>query len=76
MMLTIRFLLVSFITWVDGYDANFATIDMLDAMQQLMTGDAEYFDQAFLNELRACWDETHPDLASAQDSAWQVISGK
>ena len=45
---------------------------MLDAMQQLMTGDAEFFDQAFLEELRACWDETHPDLASAQDNAWQV----
>ena len=45
---------------------------MLDAMQQLMTGDAEFFDQAFLEELRACWDETHTDLASAQDSAWQV----
>ena len=27
------------------------TIDMLDAMQQLLTGDAEYFDPAFLEEL-------------------------
>ena len=44
---------------------------MLDAMQQLMTGDATFFDAAFLAELRACWDETHPDLATAQDSAWQ-----
>ena len=27
------------------------TIDMLDAMQQLLTGDAKYFDPAFLEEL-------------------------
>ena len=45
---------------------------MLDAMQQLMTGGAAFFDAAFLGELRACWDDTHPDLATAQDSAWQA----
>ena len=46
-------------------------VDMLDAMQQLMTGDLEYFDPAFLDELGKCWDDTHPDLRVAQDNAWQ-----
>ena len=46
-------------------------VDMLDAMQQLMTGDLEYFDPAFLNELGQCWDDTHPDLRQAEDNAWQ-----
>ena len=46
-------------------------VDMLDAMQQLMTGDLEYFDPAFLSELGNCWDLTHPDLRQAEDNAWQ-----
>ena len=46
-------------------------VDMLDAMQQLMTGDLEYFDPAFLSELGNCWDLTHPDLREAEDNAWQ-----
>ena len=46
-------------------------IEMLEAMQQLMTGDASYFDPAFLDELLQCWDNTHPDLKKAEDNAWQ-----
>ena len=42
-------------------------VDMLNAMQQLMTGDPEYFDTAFLDELGQCWDDTHPDLRQAED---------
>ena len=57
---------------VAGCEAAGAAVDMLDAMQQLMTGNAEFFDAAFLGELRACWDDAHPDLATSQDSAWQA----
>ena len=46
---------------------------MLNAMQQLMTGGSEYFDPAFLNELKDCWDETDPDLREASNGAWQGI---
>ena len=46
---------------------------MLNAMQQLMTGGSEYFDPAFLNELKDCWDETDPDLRDASNGAWQGI---
>ena len=42
-------------------------VDMLNAMQQLMTGDQEYFDTPFLDELGQCWDDTHPDLRQAED---------
>ena len=47
-------------------------VDMLDAMQQLMTGDLRYFDPEFLDRLGKCWDNTHPDLRQSQDNAWQV----
>ena len=47
-------------------------VDMLDAMQQLMTGDLQYFDPEFLDRLGECWDSTHPDLRRSQDNAWQV----
>ena len=47
-------------------------VDMLDAMQQLMTGDLQYFDPEFLDRLGKCWDSTHPDLRQSQDNAWQV----
>ena len=40
-------------------------------MQQLMTGGSEYFDPAFLNSLKECWDETDPDLRGASNGAWQ-----
>ena len=46
-------------------------IDMLEAMQQLMTGESSYFDPAFLDELLQCWDNTQPDLKEAQNNAWQ-----
>ena len=49
-------------------------VDMLDAMQQLMTGDLQYFDPEFLDRLGKCWDSTHPDLRQSQDNAWQVGS--
>ena len=39
-----------------------STVAALNVMQQLMTGDAEYFDPAHLAELGQCWDDTHPDL--------------
>ena len=57
---------------VAGGEAGSTTVEMLDAMQQLMTGDTAFFDAAFLGELRACWDDAHPDLATSQDSAWQA----
>ena len=44
---------------------------MLNAMQQLMNGQAEYFDPAFLNTLKDCWDMTEPHLRNASDRAWQ-----
>ena len=46
---------------------------MLDAMQQLMTGGADYFDPTFLNRLRDCWDATDPDLREASNKAWQGL---
>ena len=50
-----------------------ATVDMLNAMQQLMTGGSEYFDPAFLNTLKNCWDETDSDLTDASNGAWQGL---
>ena len=44
---------------------------MLNAMQQLMDGGAEYFDSAFMNTLKDCWDKTDPYLRNASDKAWQ-----
>ena len=46
---------------------------MLNAMQQLMTGGSEYFDPAFLNKLKDCWDDTDADLRDASNGAWQGI---
>ncbi len=43
-----------------------ATTDMFNAMQQLMTGEPEYFDQAYLISLMQCWDQIHPDLRNTQ----------
>ncbi len=40
--------------------------DMMNAMQQLMTGDAAYFDQAWIGKLEACWQTLDPNLAAAQ----------
>ena len=44
---------------------------MLNSMQQLLTGDASYFDPLFIQDLLTCWDNTNPDLRQAQDAAWQ-----
>ena len=46
---------------VRGYSVRSTTV-ALDVMQQLMTGDEEFFDPAYLDELGQCWDDTHPDL--------------
>ena len=46
---------------------------MLNAMQQLMDGGAEYFDPTFLNNLGDCWDLTDPQLRNASDRAWQGL---
>jgi hypothetical protein len=43
-----------------------ATDDMLDAMQQLMTGDPVYFDPEYRDSLQMCWDKIHPDLRQSQ----------
>ena len=50
-----------------GYPER-STADALDVMQQLMTGDEEYFDPAYLTELGQCWDDTHPDLRQGRNS--------
>ena len=46
---------------VKGYSVRSTTV-ALDVMQQLMTGDEEFFDPAYLAQLGQCWDDTHPDL--------------
>ena len=46
---------------------------MLNAMQQLMTGGSKYFDPAFLNSLKDCWDDTDQDLRDASNGAWQGL---
>ena len=48
-----------------------STVDMLNAMQQLMTGHRKYFDPIFLNLLKGCWDNADPYLHNASDSAWK-----
>ena len=48
--------------------------DMLDAMQQLMTGGSTYFDTAHLEELAECWENTNPDLIQANDEAWRGLA--
>ena len=47
--------------------------NMLDGMQQLMTGESTYFDTAYLGELAECWDKTDPDLIQANDGAWRGL---
>ena len=46
-------------------------VDMLNSMQQLLTGDARYFDPLFIEDLLTCWNNTNPDLKQAHDAAWQ-----
>ena len=48
--------------------------NMLDGMQQLMTGEATYFDTAYLEELAECWENTDPDLIQANDAAWRGLA--
>ena len=45
-------------------------LDILDAMQQLLTGGGEY-DRVYYAELRNCMDQLHPNLGASQDAAWQ-----
>ncbi|XP_059085901.1 uncharacterized protein LOC131882685 [Tigriopus californicus] len=47
------------------------TKDMLDAMQQLLTGDTFEFDPIYLAKLYSCFDKIDPKLKEAQDLAWQ-----
>ena len=47
------------------------TIDMLNAMQQLMTGDAEYFDPAFLEELLQVF-KIHLNLAFNPGNVYSI----
>jgi len=47
-----------------------AMIQMLDAMQRLMTGEGEY-DREYYTELRSCMDKFDSRLQDAQDGAWQ-----
>ena len=39
---------------------------MFDAMQQLMTGDDEFFDPEFYETLQSCFDIIRPDLKASQ----------
>ena len=48
--------------------------NMLDGMQQLMTGESTYFDTAYLGELAECWEKTDPDLIQANDGAWRGLA--
>ena len=56
---------------VSAHNNEEPMIDMLNSMQQLLTGEESYFDPLFLEELQMCWETTHPDLKRAQDAAWQ-----
>eukprot|EP00095_Tigriopus_kingsejongensis_P008144 maker-scaffold196_size269943-snap-gene-1.33 protein:Tk08144 transcript:maker-scaffold196_size269943-snap-gene-1.33-mRNA-1 annotation:"hypothetical protein AURANDRAFT_63034" len=47
------------------------TKDMLDAMQQLLTGDTFEFDRDYLAKLYTCFDKIDPRLKEAQDRAWE-----
>ena len=75
--MTTRLLFVTVVTFTflvrdsQSQDNAGPIVDMLDAMQQLMTGDLEYFDPAFLEDLTKCWDDTEPNLRQTQDNAWQ-----
>ena len=52
---------------VKGYSVRSTTV-ALDVMQQLMTGDEEFFDPAYLEKLGQCWDDTHPELRQGRIS--------
>lgn len=58
---------------VKGYSVRSTTV-ALDVMQQLMTGDEEFFDPAYVEKLGQCWDDTHPDLRQVQDIAWSGLA--
>ena len=45
-------------------------LQMLDAMQQLLTGGGQY-DREYYAELRSCMEQLHPDMEASQDAAWQ-----
>ena len=45
------------------------SLAMLDAMSQLMTGEAE-FDRDFLSSLSSCMDRISPELRAVSDGAW------
>ena len=55
-----------------GYPER-STADALNVMQQLMTGEAEFFDQAYLTELGQCWDDTHPDMRQGRNSNYMAF---
>lgn len=72
-----QFTLSEAATLQDSYDVkgnaeSTAMLQMLDAMQQLMTGEMEY-DRTYYQELRQCMDTLDPLLTSSQDAAWQGI---
>ena len=45
--------------------------DMLDGMQELMTGERPYFDELWYDELVACFDQFDPLLMQSQDAQWE-----
>lgn len=49
---------------------------MLDAMEQLMTGNDTFEDQAFLDELLACMDMVNPVLKTASVSTPPPMDGE
>lgn len=49
-----------------------AMLQILDGMQQFMTGELE-FDRDYYTQLRACMDAFDPLLTAAQDASWQGI---
>ena len=54
------------------YDNRTAMLQMLDSMEQFMTGKAEY-DREYYSKLRQCMDTFDPLLTDSQDAAWQGI---
>ena len=44
------------------------TTRMMDAMQQLMTGDPQYFDPDYLTKLYSCFDTLNPVMMMASVS--------
>ena len=45
-------------------------LDILDAMQQLLTGGGQY-DREYYGQLLTCMDQLHPDLVAQADASWQ-----